>query len=50
MKLWVTHTYENSFEIEIDDNATDEEIIKTVIDEDEYLGGDWNVDWEVVEK
>lgn len=48
-KLLVTHSYENSFEMEVEDNATDEEIIQQIISEDECLGGDWNSFWEEME-
>ena len=41
MKLLFTFTYE----IENDDNATDEEIIQMIIDEDEYFNGNWNFNW-----
>ncbi len=45
-KIWVTHTYENSFEMEVEDNATDEEIIAQIIEEDDALGGDWDTFFE----
>lgn len=50
MKLWAIKTYTNAFEIEVDDNATEEEIIKAIADADEYFGGDWNFDWERIEE
>lgn len=48
-KVWVTHSYENCFEMEVADDATNEEIRQQAIDEDELLGGDWSTTFEEIE-
>ena len=50
MKIWATDTYINSFEIEVDDTATAEEIVRAIAAADEYLGGNWYFNWEIIEE
>lgn len=45
MKIWAIIEYENSFEMEVPDGLTDEEIAELILNEDEYLGGSWSADW-----
>lgn len=47
MRIWATHTYENSFEMEVPDDATPEEIRAMIVEEDDCLGGDWTTDYEI---
>lgn len=50
MLIHATLSYENDFEIEVDDNATSEEIIEIIAQEDTGLGGDWDIDWDIIEQ
>lgn len=46
MKLLAMQTYTDTFKIEVDDSATEEEIIKKIQTTDSFLlGGCWSFNW-----
>lgn len=50
MKILAVIKYENSFEMKIPDGLTDECISNLILNEDEYLGGNWSTDWKEIER